>query len=200
MTKNAPHVIWFEELGRTDVPRIGGKNASLGEMVGHLASQGARVPPGFATTADAYWQYIEANGLRQTIADSLAALKAGHASLAEVGATIRREFVRGKWPQDIAEAIQASYRELCRRAGKADADVAVRSSATAEDLPDASFAGQQETFLNIRGDAALLDACRRLLRIAIHRPGHQLPASEGFRPHEGRPFRGRAAHGPLRSR
>ena len=93
--------------------------------------------------------------------DSLAALEAGHASLAEVGATIRHEFLRGTWPQDLAEAIQAAYQELCRRTGKADADVAVRSSATAEDLPDASFAGQQESYLNIRGEKALLDACRR---------------------------------------
>ena len=154
-------MIWFEKLGRGDVARVGGKNASLGEMVRNLDKKGVRVPPGFATTADAYWRYVEANGLRRVIADSLAALEAGHAPLAEVGATIRREFLRGTWPKDIAEAIQAAYRELCRRAGKTDADVAVRSSATAEDLPDASFAGQQETYLNIRGEAALLDACRR---------------------------------------
>src|SRR5581483_1384298 len=130
-------------------------------MVRNLDKKGVRVPPGFATTADAYWRYIEANDLRRVISDSLAALKAGHAPLAEVGATIRHEFLRGTWPKDISEAIQASYRELCRRAGKANADVAVRSSATAEDLPDASFAGQQETYLNIRGEDALLDACRR---------------------------------------
>ena len=130
-------------------------------MVRHLDKKGVRVPPGFATTAHDYWRFVEANGLRGVIADSLAALAAGHAPLAEVGATIRREFLRGTWPQDIAEAIQASYQELCRRSGKMDPDVAVRSSATAEDLPDASFAGQQESYLNIRGEAALLDACRR---------------------------------------
>jgi pyruvate,water dikinase len=161
MTKDTSPVIWLEKLGRGDVARVGGKNASLGEMVRNLAQKGVRVPPGFATTADAYWRYVEANGLRRVIADSLAALAAGHAPLAEVGAAIRREFLRGTWPQDTAEAIQASYRELCRRAGKTDPDVAVRSSATAEDLPDASFAGQQESYLNIRGEAALLDACRR---------------------------------------
>jgi pyruvate, water dikinase len=161
MTRDAQHVIWFEQLGRNDVAGVGGKNASLGEMVRNLDQKGVRVPPGFATTADAYWQYVEANGLKGTIVDSLAALEAGHAPLAEVGATIRREFLRGTWPKEIAAAIQSAYRELCRRAGTADADVAVRSSATAEDLPDASFAGQQETYLNIRGEAALLDACRR---------------------------------------
>ena len=155
------HVVWFDELGRDDVARVGGKNASLGEMVRNLGARNVRVPPGYATTADAYWQYVDANDLKQVISDSLAALSAGHASLAEVGATIRQAFVRGNWPADSAIAIQAAYQELCRRVGKKDADVAVRSSATAEDLPDASFAGQQETYLNIRGEAALLDACRR---------------------------------------
>ena len=161
MIPKAPLVVWFEKLGREDVSLVGGKNASLGEMVCHLGERGVRVPAGFATTAQSYWQFVDANELRETIADSLAALEAGHAPLAEVGATIRQEFLHGTWPQDIAEAIQAAYQELCRRTGKADADVAVRSSATAEDLPDASFAGQQESYLNIRGDKALLDACRR---------------------------------------
>ena len=161
MIPKAPLVVWFEKLGRGDVSLVGGKNASLGEMVRHLGERGVRVPPGFATTAQSYWQFVDANELREAIADSLAALEAGHAPLAEVGATIRHEFLRGTWPQDIAEAIQAAYQELCRRKGKAAADVAVRSSATAEDLPDASFAGQQESYLNIRGEKALLDACRR---------------------------------------
>jgi pyruvate,water dikinase len=161
MTQAVQQVIWLENLGRGDVARVGGKNASLGEMVRHLSTSGVRVPPGFATTADAYWQYVDSNGLRDVIADSLAALSAGHAPLAEVGAAIRRAFLRGTWPQDAAEAIRTSYAELCRRTGKRDADVAVRSSATAEDLPGASFAGQHETYLNIRGEAALLDACRR---------------------------------------
>ena len=161
MIPKAPLVVWFEKLGRGDVSLVGGKNASLGEMVRHLGERGVRVPPGFATTAQSYWQFVDANGLRETMVDSLAALEAGHASLAEVGATIRHEFLRGTWPQDIAEAIRTAYQELCRRTGKANADVAVRSSATAEDLPDASFAGQQESYLNIRGEKALLDACRR---------------------------------------
>ena len=161
MTSDTPHVIWFEKLGKDDVPRVGGKNASLGEMVGHLASQGVRVPPGFATTADAYWQFVAANQLKETIAALLDDLAAGKAPLSEVGQTIRRAFLRGEWPEVTAKAIRSAYAELCRRAGKPSVDVAVRSSATAEDLPDASFAGQQETFLNIRGDAALLDASRR---------------------------------------
>jgi pyruvate,water dikinase len=161
MSRDASSVIWFEELGRDDVPRVGGKNASLGEMVCNLKAQGINVPPGFATTADAYWRFVEANQLTKTIGAALGECKAGKASLQETGETIRRAFVRGDWPEDTAQAIREAYRELSRRSGAADTDVAVRSSATAEDLPDASFAGQQESFLNIRGEDALLDACRR---------------------------------------
>jgi len=161
MTETDALIAWFEELERKDVAKVGGKNASLGEMVRTLGGKGVKVPPGFATTADAYCHFVQANELTRVITDSLAARRAGHATLAQIAATIRHEFLCGQWPQDLADAIRASYRELCRRSGRADMDVAVRSSATAEDLPDASFAGQQETFLNIRGEDALLDASRR---------------------------------------
>ncbi|MCG4455740.1 phosphoenolpyruvate synthase [Pseudomonas sp. MMS21-TM103] len=161
MTADAPHVIWFEALGRSDVSRVGGKNASLGEMVSHLGAEGVSVPPGFATTADAYWRFVEANRLKDTIEGALDDFKAGKASLQEAGQDIRRAFLRGDWPDATAQQICHAYRQLSSRSGAADTDVAVRSSATAEDLPDASFAGQQESFLNVRGEAALLDACRR---------------------------------------
>ncbi|MEQ9640560.1 MAG: phosphoenolpyruvate synthase [Alphaproteobacteria bacterium] len=154
-------VIWFEQVGRYDVGKVGGKNASLGEMVGKLAASGVKVPAGFATTAAAYWHYVEANDLKPEIEAALSQLACGKATLAEAGAEIRRAFLHGEWPDDIAQAILDTYRELSRRAGKDEVEVAVRSSATAEDLPDASFAGQQETFLNIRGERAVLDACRR---------------------------------------
>jgi pyruvate,water dikinase len=168
MRTESPQILWFENIDRTDVARVGGKNASLGEMVRSLGLNGVKVPPGFATTAEAYWQYVETNGLRPTIKDAVKAFAAGHASLAEVGATIRQEFLRGAWPKGLADAIQSAYRELCwgldwqdrtDREAK-NIDVAVRSSATAEDLPDASFAGQQESYLNIRGEIELLNACR----------------------------------------
>jgi len=159
-TQSAP-VLWFEDLGRDDVARVGGKNASLGEMVARLASDGVNVPPGFATTSDAYWRFVEANDLSGTISSTLAELEHGAIALPEAGQTIRRAFLRSEWPEDIAAAIIEAYEQLCARDGRTDADVAVRSSATAEDLPDASFAGQQESFLNIRGKRALLDACRR---------------------------------------
>jgi len=156
-----PQVIWFEKLNRQDVPLVGGKNSSLGEMVQKLDSQGIKVPGGFATTAAAYWRYIEANSLREKIAATLDDLASGKIKLAEAGETIRRTFLRGEWPKDTADEICAAYRELSKRFGKENTDVAVRSSATAEDLPDASFAGQQETYLNVSGEAALLDYCRR---------------------------------------
>jgi pyruvate,water dikinase len=161
MAAQGSHVVWFETVGRGDVGRVGGKNASLGEMVRNLHAKGVRVPPGFATTAEAYWQFVDSNRLKDTIAGALADLAAGRATLAETGQSIRRAFLRAEWPKETARAIASAYAELCKRAAKENADVAVRSSATAEDLPEASFAGQQESFLNIRGEEALLDACRR---------------------------------------
>ncbi|MGN6261618.1 MAG: phosphoenolpyruvate synthase [Ralstonia sp.] len=161
MVNNTAHVVWFEALRRTDVPRVGGKNASLGEMVATLAGRGVNVPPGFALTAEAFWRFVDANSLQPVIASALAELDGGKLSLAETGLSIRRAMLRGEWPAETVEAIRLAYDELNRRVGQTDVDVAVRSSATAEDLPEASFAGQQETYLNIRGERALLDACRR---------------------------------------
>jgi pyruvate, water dikinase len=161
MTDSRQQVAWFEELGRDDVPRVGGKNASLGEMVRRLGHLGIRVPPGFATNADAYWAFVDANGLRSVIAGAIGELRARKASLAEAGQTIRRAFLRSDWPAASLSSITQAYRELSARTATAEANVAVRSSATAEDLPDASFAGQHETFLNVTGEAALFDACRR---------------------------------------
>ncbi|WP_353476424.1 phosphoenolpyruvate synthase (plasmid) [Salipiger sp. H15] len=152
---------WFEDLTRDDVPEVGGKNASLGEMVSRLGGEGIRVPPGFATTAAAYRRYVTANGLDAVLSDQLGQLAEGRIPLAEAGQRIRAALAAGKWPEEIESAIRTAYRALAERVGEAEPAVAVRSSATAEDLPDASFAGQQETFLNIRGEAALLAACRR---------------------------------------
>ncbi|WP_343502013.1 phosphoenolpyruvate synthase [Alloyangia pacifica] len=156
-----PLLTWFEDLTRDDLPEVGGKNASLGEMVARLGSQGIRLPPGFATTAGAYRSYIAANGLEAVLAAALGQLADGRLTLPEAGRRIRAAVAAGTWPPDIEQAIRAAYRTLAERAGMPEPAVAVRSSATAEDLPDASFAGQQETFLNIRGEAALLSACRR---------------------------------------
>lgn len=156
-----PRIVWFEDIGRDDVDHVGGKNASLGELVRALSSEGIRVPLGFATTAEAYWTFVQANGIEERMRRLLADLGEGKISLEEAGKAIRELFLRGDWPEQIANEIAAAYRQLCERAGRPEVDVAVRSSATAEDLPGASFAGQQETFLNIRGERALLAACRR---------------------------------------
>ncbi len=161
MALSQPAVMWFDAIGRGDVAKVGGKNASLGEMVCTLAACGINVPSGFATTAEAYWAVVDENGLRDIIARILDERTLGKRSLEAAGEAIREAFMRADWPPEIARAIKDAYRTLCQRVGSDEADVAVRSSATAEDLPTASFAGQQETFLNIRGEQALLDACRR---------------------------------------
>jgi pyruvate,water dikinase len=156
-----PFIAWFETLGKGDVARVGGKNASLGEMVQRLAPRGVRVPEGFATTAAAYREYVETNRIGAALAERMQALKRGAATLHETGEAARRLFLDGEFPPAIAQAIRDAYQELSRRGTSGEASVAVRSSATAEDLPEASFAGQQETFLNVRGERELLEACRR---------------------------------------
>ena len=161
MHQDDRYVRWFETLNNTDVPLVGGKNASLGEMVRTLKDQGISVPHGFATTAAAYWEFLRANDLGGKIEVWLKDWRQGAKSLEETGKAIRRLFLRAHYPQEIAAAISIAYHELGRRYHVNDVDVAVRSSATAEDLPDASFAGQQESFLNVTGDHELLEACRR---------------------------------------
>ena len=157
----APNYIrWFEEIGTGDVASVGGKNASLGEMVRKLGSRGIKVPTGFATTADAYWHFIKTNRLEPLIASKFAKFKAAKATVTEIGSAIRSAILKGEWPEDLGRAIRQAYQDLSERLGMDEADVAVRSSATAEDLPEASFAGQQESFLNVRGEDALLAACR----------------------------------------
>ena len=157
-----PLVIPFSELSLADVPKVGGKNASLGEMVAKLGPKGVTVPDGFATTAEAFWHYLDSNGLRQKIIDRLKHLDVDKTrDLVTAGEEIRSWIINAKMPADLAEAISEHYEALCAKYGE-DTDVAVRSSATAEDLPTASFAGQQETYLNIRGKDALLATCRKV--------------------------------------
>jgi pyruvate,water dikinase len=155
------NVVWFGEIGIKDIPQVGGKNASLGEMVRALESKGIAVPDGFATTAFAYRSFVEANGIEPALRARLEQYRSGTTSLRDTGEALRELFLASDFPQDIREAICSSYRELAKRIGVANPSVAVRSSATAEDLPEASFAGAQETFLNVVGERELLDACRR---------------------------------------
>jgi len=158
--KESRYVRWFETLNNRDVPIVGGKNASLGEMISSMKSEGIRIPDGFATTSEAYWKYVEANNLKSEIESRLKLMDQGKKTLDETGKEIRRLFLKSDFPEEIAVDIREAYRELGQRYNKDEVDVAVRSSATAEDLPSASFAGQQETFLNVSGEADLLDACR----------------------------------------
>ncbi len=157
MNDTSDHVRWFSDLTSDDVAVVGGKNASLGEMIQRLESEGIRVPQGFATTADAYRAFVADNELGTVIEEQIDALERG-TDLAEVGAAIRDAFREGGMPSATDEVIRAAYRQLCEEVGREDVDVAVRSSATAEDMPEASFAGQQETYLNIRGEDAVVAA------------------------------------------
>ncbi|MDO4693784.1 MAG: phosphoenolpyruvate synthase [Eikenella sp.] len=146
------NVIWFENLRMTDVESVGGKNASLGEMISQLTEKGVRVPGGFATTADAYRKFLAHEGLGERISAVLAALDVEDVTeLARVGKEIRQWILDTPFPADLDADIQVAWEKMVADAGTDQISVAVRSSATAEDLPDASFAGQQETFLNING-------------------------------------------------
>ena len=155
-------VRFFNSLSLNDVPLVGGKNASLGEMFRTLKPKGVNVPDGFATTSEAYWAVLDHNQLREKIFPLLDALDIEDVvRLAEVGQTIREWLAHAELPTALIEEISHAYRQLCDEAGGM-VEVAVRSSATAEDLPNASFAGQQETYLNIRGEASLLETCKRV--------------------------------------
>ena len=155
------YVRTFNNLGINDVGIVGGKNASLGEMYSQLSSSGVRVPNGFATTSEAWWHFIDHNKLRQPITDILATLdREDIKGLAVTGRQIRDWIMHAKMPDDLAADIKEAYIWLGEQYSP-DPDVAVRSSATAEDLPTASFAGQQETWLNIRGADNLIASCKR---------------------------------------
>ena len=154
-------ILWFDEIGIEDVPMVGGKNASLGEMYRKLTSKGVAVPHGYAITAYAYQHLMKDAGIEDAIKDALAGLDTHDLrNLQERGEKVRNIIRNAEFPDDLRQEILAAYKKMEKEYGEG-VDVAVRSSATAEDLPDASFAGQQETYLNIRGEEALIDACKR---------------------------------------
>jgi pyruvate,water dikinase len=155
-------VAWLKDLRMTDLARVGGKNASLGEMIGALSGAGIRVPGGFATTADAFREFLQAGGLEQRIAKRIAGLDSADVdALARCGTEIRGWIEAAPFPEALERDIR-SYYQVVTNTSSSDTSFAVRSSATAEDLPDASFAGQQETFLNIRGVDNILQAVRHV--------------------------------------
>jgi len=153
-------ILWFEQISIDDVPLVGGKNASLGEMYRELAAKGVKVPDGFAVTAEAYRHFLKSAGIDNQIRDILRDLNTGDiANLRERGQRVRQAILAAPLPRELQDAISRNYSRLS--GDNVSLDVAVRSSATAEDLPDASFAGQQETYLNVRGPQMLLETCRR---------------------------------------
>jgi len=154
-------VLWFDQIGIEDVGLVGGKNASLGEMYRLLTLKGIKIPNGFALTSKAYWLFLNENHLVDKIKHALGELDTSNMhNLSERGHKVRELIRSAEFPHELKEAIIEGYKHLCIQYGP-DTDVAVRSSATAEDLPDASFAGQQETYLNIKGHSMLLDAVKK---------------------------------------
>jgi len=161
MKQDSRYIRWFEEIKIEDIPIVGGKNASLGEMYSELTSQGVKIPNGFAVTAEAYWHVIESAGILDELKDAMLSLdKTNLADLMKRGKRARDLILGAGIPDDLWAEIRTAYDRLCEEYGP-DTDVAVRSSATAEDLPTASFAGQQETYLNISGYPALREACSK---------------------------------------
>ncbi|HEY7192071.1 MAG TPA: phosphoenolpyruvate synthase [Vicinamibacterales bacterium] len=178
MFDQSTFIRWFSEISLDDVPLVGGKNASLGELYRNLSSAGVSVPNGFAITADAYRAFMHETGLTRTVDALMKGLQPDNvADLAERGLAIRHAIVAAALPEEVRAAILHAYDSL---GAGVSVDVAVRSSATAEDLPDASFAGQQETYLNVRGHAALLDACRRAFASLFTDRAISYRADKGF--------------------
>lgn len=164
MDKQKANIIWFKDLGIEDVPLVGGKNAALGEMFANLTKLGINVPNGFAITARAYNDFLDKVGIRVSIEKILKDLDTGNMrALQKAGKKVRKLILKSKLPKELEYEIAGAYKELGKQFGDEIADVAVRSSATAEDLPDSSFAGQQETYLNIVGVKDLLDAVKKCI-------------------------------------
>ncbi|MCH8067142.1 MAG: phosphoenolpyruvate synthase [Nanoarchaeota archaeon] len=161
MSKKKEFILWFKDLTIDDVPLVGGKNASLGEMYLNLTKKHINIPNGFAVTAYAYRYLLKKAKIEKQIKQILKGLNTHNMQdLADRGRKVRETILQADFPDEMVEAIAKAYKKLCRQYGP-NTDVAVRSSATAEDLPDASFAGQQESYLNIKGEKALLEACKK---------------------------------------
>jgi pyruvate,water dikinase len=160
--KKTAFVLWFNGLGIEDVPLVGGKNASLGEMYRNLTRKKVNVPNGFAVTAYAYRYLLEKAGIKEDIKKILKGLNTSNMkNLADRGHKVRETIRNAAFPEELRKVIVESYKKLCKQYNVTNVDVAVRSSATAEDLPDASFAGQQETYLNVKGESSLIEACKK---------------------------------------
>ena len=162
--KSKKHILWLSEISKNDVPLVGGKNASLGEMYSNLTKKGIRVPNGFAITSSAYWYYLKYNGIDKKLVETFKRFKPKSIlSLERTGREARNIILKGEFPEDLRKEILENYHKLSRIYGQENTDVAVRSSATAEDLAGASFAGQHESYINISGDNNLLKAIKKCI-------------------------------------
>ncbi|MCD6410649.1 phosphoenolpyruvate synthase [bacterium] len=164
MEKEKKFILWFREITHKDVPLVGGKNASLGEMYQTLTKKGINIPNGFALTSYAYFYFLEKAGLKQKLKELFTNFDSRNIKqLQEVGKTIRRLILKAEFPEELKREIVKNYEKLSQIYKQKNVDVAVRSSATAEDLPTASFAGQQETYLNVQGEEELLKAVKKCI-------------------------------------
>lgn len=181
-TKAQALILWFKDLTISDVPIVGGKNASLGEMYKNMSEQGVAVPNGFAITAHAYEHFLEKTGVKGKIKDILQTLKTDDLhNLQDHGHKVREAIMQAELPDDLKQAIEQGYQELCMLENNGgEMDVAVRSSATAEDMPDASFAGQQETFLNIRGAYDVIEATKKCMASLFTNRAISYRADKGY--------------------
>lgn len=181
MDKTQKLTLWFEELRREDVALVGGKNSSLGEMYSNLSPKGIMVPNGFATTSFAYWQFLEANGIPPKLRKIFEGLDVKNIKkLQQAGKAARDLIMKGKFPKDFEQEIVVGYQKLCEFYQEKDVDVSARSSATAEDLPTASFAGQHETYLGIRGEKDLLVAVKKCIASLFNDRAISYRAEKGF--------------------
>ena len=172
----------FREISIKDVTKVGGKNASLGEMYNELSSEGVLVPDGFATTSEGFWTFLKSNNIEEEIEGLLKKLdRKNYENLSSIGSEARELILRGEFSKEFSEEIVAAYSDL----GKGEnIQVAVRSSATAEDLPGASFAGQHDTFLNIKGNEALLEAVKKCFASLYTNRAIKYREDQGFLHHE----------------
>ena len=164
MPKTQKFILWFSQISKKDVPLVGGKNASLGEMLGKLSKKGVQVPDGFALTTKAYWHFLEENKIDKKLKEIFKKFNQRDIkSLQKTGGKVRNLILKAKIPEDLKREIARVYQELSKKCNEKNASVAVRTSGVAEDAPTASFAGQFETFLNVRGEKDLLKAIKKCI-------------------------------------
>ncbi len=179
--KSEKRILWFKEINIKDIPFVGGKNASLGEMYNNLTKKGVPVPNGFAVTAKSFWELLETGELKKKIKNDLKSLDITDVrKLHNTGKKIRQQILDLKFPKDLENEIVKSYEKLASECGNKNLAVAVRSSATAEDLPDASFAGQQESYLNVVGKKELLLAVKKCIASLFNDRAISYRETKGF--------------------